>query len=137
MSHGSVLPSVHPMPNLREYEAFLVGEDNTAPLVQVVEHSRSARQPDQFQLVHGILVLCEGEFVEIVMRHHAVLDGRQMFFGTLDVPLFENPDWCKGDEKLKVGKELRAGLGMGSSQASLRVSRCTFKSSTFECNTAC
>lgn len=102
MSHGSVLPSFHPMSNLREHEAVLIGEDNTAPLFQVVEHSRSAHQPDQFQLVHGILVLCEGEMVEVVMRRHAVLDGGQMFFGTLDVPPFESSGLCKGDEKLKV-----------------------------------
>lgn len=102
MSHGAVLPSLHPMSNLREYEAFTIGEDNTAPLAQGIAHSRSARQPDQFQLVHGILVLCEGELVEVVMRRHAVLDGRQMFFGTLDVPPFESSGLCKGDETLKV-----------------------------------
>lgn len=88
--------SRHPTSHLREDEALLAGEDETAPLGDFVEHPGGFLQPGEVQRVHHFLALHERELVEVIVSRDAVLYGIKVFPGALDVPLLEVPVVVRG-----------------------------------------
>lgn len=68
-------------PYLREDEAFLVGENDAAPLSHVVEQPWGVLNASQVQQVHRLLPFHQDEVEEVVVTRHAVLDGVQVLGG--------------------------------------------------------
>lgn len=91
-------------PYLREDEPLLVGEDEAAPLDHVVVDPRGVLKAGQVQHVDGVLALHQDVVEEIVVRHHAVLDGVQVLAGAFEVPLFEVSVERESDEGRKIGQ---------------------------------